>query len=562
MWEAPLLLAAFAFGSPQQPPAPLRGRVVDPHGQPVVNATVQVTAAGKALRPARSDGSGCFLVATGASGRVQVEVVDQLGDRAAALVELDGDPFLELRTAPVRRLAGSVHDADGAPLAGAWVAAVPLGHPDLEAFGELVQTAADGSFVLAGTTFARTAVRAWHPDHAGATAEVAAGAVAAPLRLQMASDLPIRRTFELREASPAQLAAARLELSLLAEGVRLPCPPPLRMLAIAEGSAWSVRGWPRGDAMQARATVPGAALDPAGAEIHGDMGDMTRRFFVVTVANAPLQGRLVAENCTLPREGLRLALRRQHESWIAFRTDADGKFASPVPLPDHDRFELRCLDPDFVLATETERHAHPLLPLAPHPSWSHDPDRVLEVKVRKAGAVHARLCAADGTPQPGLEVVLLDEARADIALVQPRLGTVKLAAVIALARSDADGQVTFRGLDLSQDTTIGLQAIGGAAWLETTIDVPAAGPIELGSLALVSRPPLVGSVEDATGRTVPGAWLEILEAEGRVRSRVIPVDRSGRFTIDVMPGKVWIRVLGSDSLQAISDPSQPIVVRP
>jgi hypothetical protein len=564
MWEAPLLLAALAFGSPQLPPAPLRGRVIDPHGQPVVNAAVNLLADGRVVGTARSDGSGWFQATTGAAGRIRIEAIEARGDRAAALVELgelDGDRFVELRTVPTRRLAGAVHDAEGAPLADAWVAAVPLGHPQLEAFGELVRTAADGSFVLAGTTWGRTAVRAWHPDHAGAAAEVAAGSAAAPLRLQMADAEPIRRTFELREPTAAHLITARLELALLADGVQLPCPPPLQALQLGGGTAWLVRGWPAGDAMHARAVVPGAALDPAGCQIHGEMGDMTRRFEVVTTANQPLRGRLIAENCTLPSTGVRLALRRPHESWVPFHTNADGKFTGPVPMPDHDTFELRCLDPDHVLAAEADGHRPPLEPLAPNPTWHHDPDRVLDVKVRKAHTVRARLCAADGTPQPGIEVALLTEARADMALVQPPLGVLQLAGVIALARSDADGRVTIPGLDLTGDAAITLQAIGGAGWLETTIDVPAAGPLELGSLALVARQPLVGRVEDAAGKAAPGAWLEILEAEGRVRSRVIPVDRDGRFTIDVMPGRVWIRCAGDEALQRVGDPSSPVVVR-
>ena len=148
-----------------------RGTVVDPDGNLVAGAVVVI--GGRIedmLEAARTDGSGAFsLRALAAKTRVAAFADGFAGSQTVTAADFaDGPLQLRLRGAAAD-VCGRVFDAEGAPLAGAWVTA---GHAvSMFAYGEkptlgslhVVRTDAGGNFRLHGIPFGQP-----FPLHAGA----------------------------------------------------------------------------------------------------------------------------------------------------------------------------------------------------------------------------------------------------------------------------------------------------------------------------------------------------------------------------------------------------------
>ncbi|MCA8949073.1 MAG: carboxypeptidase regulatory-like domain-containing protein, partial [Planctomycetes bacterium] len=154
----------------------VRGTVVDPEGRLVPDACIVLgTGSDDALEVARTDGNGAFFLRSVAAGGLVAAFADGFAGSAARPVREFEQGALELRLMGLAGVVtGRVLDADGRPLAGAWVAhgyshTAMVGGPDAgRAILRTELTDATGSFRLQGVPFAQP----W-PLHAGAVGHAA-----------------------------------------------------------------------------------------------------------------------------------------------------------------------------------------------------------------------------------------------------------------------------------------------------------------------------------------------------------------------------------------------------
>ncbi|HEX5050136.1 MAG TPA: hypothetical protein VFZ65_00060, partial [Planctomycetota bacterium] len=156
----------------------VRGTVVDPAGNMVPNAVIVLgTRSEDGLEAARSDGNGAFFLRSVTKKALVAAFADGFGgSRATRVAEFAQGP-LELRLSDAAAVVtGRVLDADGRPLAGAWVAhgyvydfgTDARGRPDAPAMMRVELTNAAGEFHLQGIPLGRP----W-PLHAGAAGHAA-----------------------------------------------------------------------------------------------------------------------------------------------------------------------------------------------------------------------------------------------------------------------------------------------------------------------------------------------------------------------------------------------------
>lgn len=196
-----------------RPAAKARLRVVDPDGQPVHDADLQVR---------RVDGGWIANPHSDPQGYVALEGIDREGEYQLQIDPPDDRPdlgSLEVATwsAAVESVAlpralsitGRVADAQGAPLVGAAVAAIRVGAEPWDY--ESAKLSDDGTFVVGhlepGTYRVRAFYRAWEADSLVATEYVEAGTSGVELKLGRGIDLVL----DLKGA-PASLAGSEVIL--------------------------------------------------------------------------------------------------------------------------------------------------------------------------------------------------------------------------------------------------------------------------------------------------------------------------------------------------------------
>jgi hypothetical protein len=130
----------------------VRGTVVDERGRPVAGASVDATAMEEGFRrvEARSVGDGTFVLPGLERGRWGIEATAQgrLPDRRTLVVEDESIDPLVLVLSPAGDIRGTVVDAAGAPVAGAWVGDDEAAHA-VRFFGaQGEETDAQGRFAI------------------------------------------------------------------------------------------------------------------------------------------------------------------------------------------------------------------------------------------------------------------------------------------------------------------------------------------------------------------------------------------------------------------------------
>ncbi len=330
-------------------------------------------------------------------------------------VEVAADRAAELRIelAPSRSVRGRVLDAaTGAPIADAAVLAetlvpsqvVPF-DVDVEGSGWRAATRArtDGSFVLDGLGPDGDVLRvtapgyaaAWSPAPAASGEERAADGASvelAPVRLARGGSVEGRVLRQDGSAWPgAFVIASRMGTGAVGERMSY-----ARVQSDSDG-AYSIADLPPG-AYVVFSFVPSAGGTPAtrdlriaGTEVvHLDLGPTERRTRLVgTVRDA--SGAALADMDVMV--GYEQPGAPRDSSWIAARTDAEGRFAfEGVDPRRYEIFVGRGLGTSFAVVNEID------VPLAPE--VRHD------VRL-PAGSIRGRVFAIDGTPAAGAYLVIM-----------------------------------------------------------------------------------------------------------------------------------------------------------
>ncbi|MEO6596652.1 MAG: carboxypeptidase-like regulatory domain-containing protein [Planctomycetota bacterium] len=549
-----LLMGALAA---QEPTCRLEGSVIDPQARGVPNAAIAIEREGTVIPQTRSDGQGRFVVGRVTQVTVTVRATAEGPYVGGTKVDLGLQPqaFVSVRLMPARKLSGRVLDAEGAAVAGAWVATTPTGDGEFGVLGTATRSDAEGRFVFEHVPFGRNALRVWRPSTYGFAADID-GAGDVELECRLEADDPQERNFELQDATPAQRSTAVLTMTAFAEGSHMPLPPELRRPPLDDTKRWRVHGWPFADAMRARLSIPGACSDPDEVSVPADLPDRTKFFSVEPAEAAVVRGILVATGCELPKGGVPLAIRSSHEHereepWILGRADGDGSFVLPSPVARDRGFCLRCLDERFALQVEVTN------PLLAPPLWysygaKHKAGQEHRPVLRPACKVRCDVRNPDGTPFAGATVMLLAPERGLMRFANGK--GVQGAALYATDHSNRDGTCELLGLGVPDGRELVCQISGPGGFLKHRFAVSAEPMQDLGVLTVGPAVTLRGLVVSADGRAMPGARVRVDNWSGSERTYLLAADRDGTFVVaGLMPGQCDVLVVGNRaSMQSLS----------
>lgn len=514
--------------SAQVPLARLEGETTDALQQPLADCYVTVEVDGEVLAHTHSDASGAFRFAALPQAHVVVRAIAG-ADAGAVAVDLAGIDAGHAQVAlwPTRTLRGVVRDAEGAAVAGAWVAATPSDAAELALLDAVAQCDADGRYELVHVLAGPVAVLAWAPRHNGCEGSVA-GAVDAVLDCRLGAGAGHENRFVLNGATAQQLGRALLRLSATgARGVAIALPPPLRQLRPDADGSCVLAGLPRTWTVTGRFVVPEAVVVPPWASPAG--GVHTCDFAVEPVAESGIIG-VLQDRDGGPLANRLLLCRPCDDTAAAFATvfgwtADDGRFALPAPVPPGERFAVRVVDPQLAVAHERSRFSGSR-------SWyvaRHRPEDEHDVPAAPATALAFRVVDAAGAPVRGVAATLR------------QLGKV-LGPILGTGSSDAEGRVSFTGIDLTGIGRVRIELCGngGVASRDCEIgEVP--GRVTVTPPAILS-----GRVLHDDGSAVVGARIRLAAGE------LVLSDRGGRFRFPGLPsgpqrlsvavdGKPWLR---------------------
>lgn len=542
----PLPLAA----SPQAPPPTTRleGLVGDAKSTPVGNVRITVLAGDRVVAATRSDGSGAFVLGRLPAERLVVRATSDGTDVDATEVDLQVQPvgFVRLRLQPARSVRGTVEDAAGRPLAGAFVATAPLGAVENGWLGQHTLSGNDGSFAFEHVPFGPNALRVWAPDCAG-LAQTIDGAGDLVVHCRMPDDDVQQRAFELLDASPDQLAQASVVVAVFAQGVEVPLPPAVRQPRRGEDGRWLAAGWPHDDAMHARAELPNAFVEPPVLCIDAGLPDRTKRFYVIAGDEGWMRGSLATDAGPAGADVPLLVEEPRSGRRSVGRTAADGTFALRSPVPAGSLVRLRCLDPRYALRHSLDRGFEPVPQPRAEVSCKHLPSKPLALFLVPATTVRGTVLDADGRPCAGAEVVLLSEQRQEVTRGVPGLRPVvlRVATVLARGHSRVDGTVELPGLYLRDGEGVVVQVAGPDGFGETTMVADEQRELRFGTLRTGPAATLRGRVLDSAGQPVAGERLLVENWNGADRTHAVVTGRDGAFVLrGLMPGHGLVRRQG------------------
>lgn len=514
----------------QAPAGRLEGVVLDPLSEPVGNAAVHIEVDGEAIASTRTDAEGVFVVGRVPARAVVVRATTDTPDVGAVAVDLDPESraFVRVRTMPARRVTGTVRDADGRAVAGAWVAFAPTGDAQLGAVGDHVRTDANGAYTLTHVPFGTNALRVHADGFAGAVLAVD-GTGECRIDATLARDDVPESSFEIAHATADWRTAARLEVEAWCDGTPVWLPPELRRPALGDDGRWWLRGWPETDELRARLDLPGQCVEPPELVIERNSIRRQRQFFVEDPEDAQLRGHLVAFGGIAPG-GVVLQLRPWPEGgpWREVTTDADGSFELRSPVAHARLLAIRCREP--ALALRSGVGSQNGLPTRTRDGVvrQHLRTTQLELEVQPACQTRARLVAADGAPLRGADVALLGVDREEGMTTDVRgiQYVCSFAAELGTGTTTADGTLLLPRLAARAGEEFVLQAVGDGWFLEQTCTVGADGNVDLGQVSAGKAPILRGTC--ARG---PGVHLQVETHAGRTRSQLVTADRRGQFVV-------------------------------
>ncbi|MCA8952448.1 MAG: carboxypeptidase regulatory-like domain-containing protein [Planctomycetes bacterium] len=546
----PLRLVAFvavvvllaALTRAQTPGARLSGTVLDPHSRPVVGALVTAERDGEVLTKSYTDASGLFVLTRLPRAELVIRARPNTDDLGAAYVDL-ADPRREpttVRTLPTRRLAGSVKDASGAPVANAWVAFTPLARAPFGALSAATRADESGRYELDRVPVGTVAVRAWAPDHAGFAGSVA-GDGDAMLDCVFDDGEPIVRRFEVADATPAATAGMRLEIAMFVGEARILAPPEFaHPTALAPGS-WQVAGWASADAMHAWVLSDDVFVEPVEQRIPADTGDRRKVFYAASGDDATVRGVLESSD-GLAVAGRRLAasgvIAKEEHATRSATTDADGRFTMLTPVPIARSFRIECLDDDAILVDESGKGIAGFgLGHRSKFSCKHSATAEHHLRLVPAFELRAEVHQPDGDAYPGAEVAVLLAPPQQVArvLAGNRFRTVLLGYAAVHGATDLGGALAIPKLDLGTNAQIMLQVTGPHGFAERTVDVGDGRLVDAGRLDCEPAATLQGRVLSSAGEPVAGAFVAVESLRGMVRTYQLAADREGRFTLAGLP---------------------------
>ncbi len=432
-------------------------------------------------------------------------------------------------------LTGRVLTADGRPAPAVYVAAEPDARVDLRLLR--VETAADGSFRIAGLPDGDALVMAWDPTRGAAREQVgrftAGGSMTVELRLQPACFISGRVTFD--DGSPA----AAVSVAFTGDGRALP----YTSVSTADDGRFSVRGLlPGRYTVKARRksgpwnlTMPDPApdvrvvtLEPdehaAGIDLVLARGGQRIEGRVLHADGRPAAGtQVIAAFEKLGRAAKPLA--PDVESLAIVRDD--GRFVlEDLERGDHSLFAVRPGFPDAVLRQVAAGRT--------------DVRLQLEAPARLSGVVTDR----DGRALPAFSLQVLPLAPTGAETEQQSLLRTEAGVMRPLPVRDPDGRFEWRGL-LAGRYRIKVNGLDGAAG--TDVVTVASGEHKQG-LRLV-----VGGALKLTGKVVSletGAPMERVQVYARAPGNplVATTNDEGAFEmVGLLPGEdteVTVRATG------------------
>lgn len=526
----------------QAPAARLDGIVLDAHQQPVRAARVEARHGGEVLATTFSDATGLFAFGRLPMAVVALRVTTDAPDVGGSFADLRAVPraFVRVAMMPARAVSGTVHDAGGAPVAGAFVAMAPLGPPEFGAMAHSTTSDENGRFAFAHVPFGDVAVRVWAAGHAGAAVDVS-GTDDATVACVLADEAPQRRTFVLADASEQQRARAELRVRALAGRAMVPLPEAVARPGRDAEGAWQVLGWPGADEMRARVEIEGALVEPFEHDIPPETGDRTKTFYVEADENAWIRGRLVAVDDDVTAAGRRLLARVGGygvDRVTATTTDADGTFELLSPAPTHSPFLLTCLDTDVELLNPAARDWLELTEIR----LQHKPDRAHELAIRRAAPLAVTVLGRDGGPCAGATVLVLEQPAHETT---SRVGGTRVRVLDLLARgsTDAEGRASLTGPRLEADADVAVHVTGPGGYVarRCVVDASVVEPLVLDPGAT-----LRGRVERADGTPWPGAHVTVMNFLGTRHAVDLTADREGAFTVRGLgAGPTTVGLVGS-----------------
>ena len=506
-------LLAAGLCAQEVPSAELDGLATDALQRPLAAGEVTVEVEGEVVARTRSDAAGAFHFERVPQAQAVVRVVSG-PDVGAVAVDLAGIDrgFARVPVWPARTLRGVVRREDGKPAAGAWVMAAPSGSRQLAVIDACAQAGADGRYELTHVLVGPVTVRAWSPD-CDAFEGAAEGADDVTLDCELGCGQQQEIVFALRSATPAQLQQTVLRLVSL-RGAGQSLPPPLRVMRPAADGSCVVRGLWREQALVGRFLVPGATVIPAFDKPPNGVNQWRCEFEVETLAECGITGAL-RDGDGEPLADRLLLCRSFDDEYAAIatvfgRTQADGTFALPSPVPWRDLFALRVLDPQLAVVHDDS------LALGAR-SWfvaRHEFGAEREVPTATVATLRLTVVDAAGTPVDGAEVTVRDETG--------RGG----GPVVGLGSSDAAGLVEMPGIDRRGLEQVRIQVRAPSGWAESRCTLDPERPGVLGALALVPAATLRGRVLMETGKGVVGARVKLGPYD-----EVVLTDRNGEFVI-------------------------------
>lgn len=446
------------------------GRVLDATGRPAAGAVVHArgsAALASALAPelAERRPSAAWSARTGADGRFQLPEAPYDGLYFAIVITLPGHSPLRLANQPAwagrprelgdlaltraARASGRVLDADGRPIAGAWITAVPLatleapdaGLRSTDAWsGTGARSRADGGFRLDELPAAGLRLRAQAPDGRVIWSEPAFPPPGTALALDLIAEPA--RTLQVLVTDPggAPLPQARVSLRFLARAAppadqrseeQLTDAAGLARFALPDGAhaaEWKVRA--PGHAPQGR---PFAAEDAAAQPLRFALAPLAPvRGIVLEPGGAPAAGAQVA---LLPARSGDLPPDASVARAIT-RADAAGSFVLTPDFADGDEV--------LVLQAWDGRHAPAAAPALTASSLATAAPFAL--RLGPVRAVAGRVLQPDGSPAAGARVALRRLHGPRVNRQTPLTDSPRGAQVWARATTDADGRFRFAGL--------------------------------------------------------------------------------------------------------------------
>lgn len=504
-------------------PRIVAGRVFGPSGETVPAAEVWVThrldpdgVVGRGM----TDGSGRFRIRVRVGTPAPLEVHARAPGFTQALAVDDPRRPVGARTLlslwPAATVRGRVRDHDGAPVAGAVVAAGPVRSLGLQIETVQTRTDRDGRYVLEHAPLGEVWLSAWTP----ARPLVRRSALLEPGHEEdfaFADEAPLALEIALT-GLPAAGAAKGLRCVLV--GNDMPLPAAMLHSVFEESDRLRVSGLPADEGLWAYVIDPERRWSCAPVV-------WSRSSLPFEVACTPTAVRrwevAVRKPDGTPLGGVDIELGLDGE-FATTSTDGDGKAAIEVRCGDEPLCSARLCSEAWVLSTVDDLQE-------PAP-WYHGGGlQPMTFDAVRAARARGRLVDASGEPLAACDVLLEEHNPMRVPRWRP----------LAHSRTGEDGRFAMdRVLPLQHELRLRIEDTATLLLLRKALT--AGATLDLGDVTAEPSGTVEGVVLGASGRPIPGARLFLQQAgQPRTGDRTeLLCDRDGRFRFAPAASGIWI----------------------